>query len=112
MKRTKRLTRRELKAQKKFLAELAKNQPQPEMVSKPKVQKKTAFLPLSVYLDKQAEKKHAKKHEREERRAAKANKIANKKAAQAAKRLAREAKEAKRAARKAKIMSLVEGLGK
>lgn len=112
MKRTKRLTKRELKAQKKFLAELAKTQPQPEMVSKSKAQKKTVLLPLSVYLAKQAEKKHAKQHARDDKRAAKADKIANRKAVREAKRLVREAKEARRTARKSKIMSLVEELGK
>jgi hypothetical protein len=111
MKRAKRMTKREVKAQKKFLEELAKNQPL-EVFDKPKTQKKSVFLPLSVYLNKQAERKHAKQHEREDKRAAKADKVANKKAAQEAKRTAREAKEAKRAARKAKIMALVDQLGK
>lgn len=111
MKRTKRMTKRQIKAQKKFLEELAKNQPL-EVVDKPKKTTKSVFLPLSVYLNKQAEKKHAKMHEREEKRAAKADKIAIKKAAKEAKKTAREAKEAKMAARKAKIMSLVDQVGK
>lgn len=112
MKRVKRLTRRQIKAQKKFLAELTKNQPLEVVESKPKKVHKSVFLPLSVYLTKQAERKHAKMHEREERRAAKADKVALRKAERAAKKLERETKEAKRAARKAKIMALVEQLGK
>ena len=111
MKRTKRMTKREIKAQKKFLEELAKSQPL-EVVDKPKKVQKSIFLPLSAYLAKQAERKHAKKHEREERRAAKADKITARKAAREANKQAREAKEAKRAARKAKIMALVDQLGK
>lgn len=114
MKRTKRMTRRQIKAQKKFLEELAKSQPieVTEAEIKPKKAVKSVFLPLTVYLAKQAEKKHAKKHEREDRRAAKADKIANRKAVREANKKAREAKEAKRAARKAKIMALVDQLGK
>lgn len=112
MKRTKRMTKREIKAQKKFLDELAKNQPLEVADKSKKIQKKSVFLPLTVYLAKQAEKKHAKKHEREDRRAAKADKVAVRKATREANRQAREAKEAKRAARKAKIMALVDQLGK
>lgn len=111
MKRMKRMTKRQIKAQKKFLDELAKNQPL-EVVDKPKKATKSVFLPLSVYLQKQAEKKHAKQHEREDKRAAKADKIAVRKAARAAAKQAREDKEAKRAARKARIMALVDKLGK
>jgi hypothetical protein len=112
MKRAKRVTKRQLKAKKKFLAELAKNQPLEVLEARPKTQRKSVFLPLSVYLTKQAEKKHAKKHERDERRTARADKLAVKKAERQAKKLAREAKEAKREARKARIMALVDQLGK
>lgn len=105
MKKAKKVTKRQRKAQTKFLKELAaKAQEQLEVFdSKPKAQKKSVFLPLSVYLTKQAEKKHAKMHAREDRRNAKADKVAVRKAAKEAKRAAKEAKEAKRAQRVAKL---------
>lgn len=118
MKRLKRVTKRERKAMAKFLKEMADKQTieVTEAEIKPKKVRKSVFLPLSVYLAKQAEKKHAKKHERDEKRAFRADKIAfrdaTRKSIKEAKKLAREAKEAKRAARKSKIMSLVDQLGK
>ncbi len=104
MKRVKQLTKRQRKARDKFLKEMAPSQPIEVTEADVKPRKKSkVFLPLSAYLAKQAEKKHAKMHERGERRAAKADKIAVRKAAKEAKRLAREAKEAKKAKRNAEL---------
>lgn len=109
MKRLKRVTKRERKAMAKFLKEMAEKQPieVTEAEVKPKKVRKSVFLPLSVYLAKQAEKKHAKKHKRDEGRAFRADKIAfrdaTRKAVKEAKRLVREAKEAKRARRAAAL---------
>ena len=98
MKRTKRLTLKQQKQAKKIFDELQANLPKVE--SKPR--KVTSILSLTHYLQRQAEKKHAKQHEREDKRAAKADKRAVREKEKAIKKAAREAKEAKRVARLAK----------
>lgn len=98
MKRAKRLTRKQQKQAKKIFDDLQANLPKIE--SKPR--KIKSIVSLTHYLQKQAEKKHAKQHEREDKRAAKADKRAIRDREKAVKKAAREAKEAKRAARLAK----------
>lgn len=74
MKKAKRVTKRQKKAMIKFIEEMKANQPQPEVVFKPKVRKGKAskLLTLTKYLERQAQKKHDKAHHREEKRDAKA----------------------------------------
>lgn len=102
MKKAKRVTKRQKKAMIKFLEEMKANQPQPEVIFKPKARKASKLLTLTKYLEIQAQKKHDKAHLREDRRTAKADKLAIRAKEKAARKAVREAKEAKRAARLAK----------
>lgn len=72
MKKAKRVTKRQKKAMIKFLEEMKANQPQPEVIFKPKARKASKLLTLTKYLERQAQKKRDKAHHREEKRDAKA----------------------------------------